>query len=325
VSNEVVQLSEQDRQLIFDCLNRGEPLPQRFRLSLFADAPEAELIWSGKTSQIERTTLPFQSIEQVDEPRSETNDQLDLFSIDNASGRQVGGWSNKLIWGDNKLVLSSLTNGPLRDEIEAAGGLKLIYIDPPFDVGADFSMDIEIGNDTVTKKANLLEEIAYRDTSGKGADSFMTMLNERLILMDQLMAQTSTIYIHLDWRTVHYVKVMADDIFGRNSFMSNVIGQGSPARPPWDPTETVSGVLLTRFRQMTAVRLSSPAPMHRAFLVKCRTTYPGVARESYRHPRSSSPCPNGTLSARRHGASRWTVVRWSNRSTPLNGSFVDLA
>ena len=148
---------------------------------------------------------------------------MDLFSIDNASGRQVGGWTNKLIWGDNKLVLSSLANGPLRDEIEAAGGLKLIYIDPPFDVGADFSIDIEIGDDTVTKKANILEEIAYRDTWGKGADSFMTMLNERLILMDQLMAQTSTIYIHLDWRTVHYVKVMADDIFGRNSFMSNVI------------------------------------------------------------------------------------------------------
>ena len=68
MSNEVIQLSEQDRELIFDCLNRGEPLPQRFRLSLFADAPEAELVWSGKTSQIERTTLPFQSIEQVDEP-----------------------------------------------------------------------------------------------------------------------------------------------------------------------------------------------------------------------------------------------------------------
>jgi type III restriction enzyme len=65
--------------------------------------------------------------------------------MDGATGRQSGGWTNKLIWGDNKLVLSSLKNGPLRREIEKAGGLKLVYIDPPFDVGADFSFDIEVG------------------------------------------------------------------------------------------------------------------------------------------------------------------------------------
>lgn len=67
---------------------------------------------------------------------------------------------------DNKLILSSLNNGPLRDEIERQGGLKLIYIDPPFDVGADFSMDIEIGDDTFTKRPIILEKIAYRDTWG---------------------------------------------------------------------------------------------------------------------------------------------------------------
>ena len=74
-----------------------------------------------------------------------------------------------------------MKNGPLRDEIERQGGLKLIYIDPPFDVGADFSMDIEIGEDTFTKKPNILEEIAYRDTWGKGADSFIAMIYERLV------------------------------------------------------------------------------------------------------------------------------------------------
>ena len=63
-------------------------------------------------------------------------------------GRQIKGWTNKFIWGDNKLILSSLKSGPLRREIEYAGGLKLIYIDPPFDVGADFSMEIEIGGET---------------------------------------------------------------------------------------------------------------------------------------------------------------------------------
>ena len=74
-----------------------------------------------------------------------------LFAADAITRRQSHGWSNKLIWGDNKLVLSSLKNGPLRREIEAAGGLKLIYIDPPFDVGADFSVNIEVGEETLTK------------------------------------------------------------------------------------------------------------------------------------------------------------------------------
>src|SRR5438067_1141849 len=83
----------------------------------------------------------------------------------------------------------SMSNGPLREEIEQQGGLKLIYIDPPIDVGADFSMDIEIGGDTFTKKPNILEEIAYRETWGKGADSFIAMLYERLILMRDLLAE----------------------------------------------------------------------------------------------------------------------------------------
>ena len=102
-------------------------------------------------------------------------------------GRQLKGWTNKLIWGDNKLILSSLKSGALRRQIEDAGGLKLIYIDPPFDVGADFSMDIEIGGETFHKEPNLLEQIAYRDTWGRGADSFIAMIYERLILMRDLM------------------------------------------------------------------------------------------------------------------------------------------
>ena len=170
--------------------------------------------------------LPFQTIEQVDEPRSEKLEdapiQPNLFATD-ARGRQLKGWTNKLIWGDNKMILSSLKNGPLREEIEAQGGIKLIYIDPPFDVGADFSMDIEIGDETFTKKPNILEEIAYRDTWGKGADSFIAMLYERISIMQQLLAEDAVIYIHLDWRTIHYVKVMCDELFGSSHFMSNVV------------------------------------------------------------------------------------------------------
>src|SRR6266852_4651737 len=218
------RLTEQEQQEIIRFLEADKPLPEKFRFLLFDDRREVELLWNGKTTKVSNIVLPFQVIEQVDEPRAEkpadTVLQQDLFD---ARGRQLKGWTNKLIWGDNKLILSSLKNGPLREEIEEQGGLKLIYIDPPFDVGADFSMDIEIGGDTFTKKPNILEEIAYRDTWGKGADSFIAMLYERAALMHQLMADTSAIYVHLDWRTIHYVKVMLDEIFGSGHFMSNII------------------------------------------------------------------------------------------------------
>ena len=140
-----MDISEQEREEIINSIRQGRPLPARYRASLFEDALEAELIWPGKSTDVERTVLPFQSIEHIDEPREETVVRPTLFSMDEGSGRQTGGWTNKLIWGDNKLILSSLVHGPMRQQIEEAGGLKLVYIDPPFDVGANFSVDIEVG------------------------------------------------------------------------------------------------------------------------------------------------------------------------------------
>ena len=148
-----MKLSDNEIRDITQCLEAGKPLPDKYRFLLFEDKREVELVWNGKTNEVCNIVLPFQTIEQVDEPRAEkpsdTALQPSLFDTDNR-GRQLKGWTNKLIWGDNKLILSSLKYGPLREEIEKQGGLKLIYIDPPFDVGADFSMDIEIGGDTLS-------------------------------------------------------------------------------------------------------------------------------------------------------------------------------
>ena len=133
------RLTKQEQQEIIRFLEADKPLPDKYHFLLFEDKREVELVWNGKTNTVCNLVLPFQSIELVDEPRAEktsdTSLQLDLFD---ERGRQRKGWTNKLIWGDNKLILSSLKNGPLREEIEEQGGLKLIYIDPPFDVGADF-------------------------------------------------------------------------------------------------------------------------------------------------------------------------------------------
>ena len=218
------RLTEQEQQEIIRFIEADKPLPDKYRFLLFEDKREVELVWNGKTNEICNIVLPFQTIEQVDEPRaekpSEDNMQLALFDT---RGRQRKGWTNKLIWGDNKLVLSSLKNGPLREEIEAQGGLKLIYIDPPFDVGADFSMDIEIGDETFTKDPNILEEIAYRDTWGNGADSFLAMIYERLILMRDLLAEDGSIYVHCDWRVSGYIRLALDEVFRKDNFRNEII------------------------------------------------------------------------------------------------------
>lgn len=216
-----LQLSDNEKRDIVKFLEAGKPLPEKYRFLLFKDDREVELVWNGKSNEVTNVVLPFQVIEQIDEPREgkEFGDGGTLFDT---SGKQITGWTNKLIWGDNKLILSSLKNGPMRKEIEAQGGLKLIYIDPPFDVGADFSMDIQIGEEeegeSFTKKPSVIEEIAYRDTWGKGADSFISMIYERLKLMHGLLADNGSIYVHLDWRLVDHLRLVLDEIFGEANY-----------------------------------------------------------------------------------------------------------
>jgi DNA modification methylase len=213
-------LTEAEQRDLTLLIQQGKPLPEKYRFILFEDKREVELVWNGKTRDVCTTVLPFQTLEHIDEPRAETKTQEDLFD---SRGRQLRGWTNKLIWGDNKLILSSLKAGALRQQIEDAGGLKLIYIDPPFDVGADFSMDIEIGGETFHKEANLLEQIAYRDTWGRGADSFIAMIYERLMLMRELLSPDGSIYVHCDWRVTAFIRQVLDEVFGASNYRNEII------------------------------------------------------------------------------------------------------
>lgn len=227
----MAQLTPAELQEITRFLEAGKPLPDKYRFLIFDEKREIELVWNGKTNEVTNAVLPFQVIEQVDEPRAEidTKLQMSMFDIDER-GRQLKGWQNKLIWGDNKLVLSSLKNGSLREEIENQGGIKLIYIDPPFDVGSDFSMDIEFGEDTFTKKPNILEEIAYRDTWGRGQDSFLNMIYERLILMRDLLAEDGSILVHCDWRLTASIRLVLDELFGKENFINEIIWKRSSSK-----------------------------------------------------------------------------------------------
>ncbi len=218
-----MRLSDNERRDAIKLIQEGKPLPDKYRFLLFADDREVELVWNGKTQEICNLVLPFQTIEHIDEPRTERitkEKQYDLFDM---SGRQIRGWTNKLIWGDNKLILSSLKNGSMRREIEKQGGLKLIYIDPPFDVGADFSMDVKIGDESFTKQPSVIEEVAYRDTWGKGADSFIVMIYERLKIMHGLLADDSSIYVHCDWRLNSYMRSVLNEIFSERNFINEIV------------------------------------------------------------------------------------------------------
>ncbi|MEI7584758.1 site-specific DNA-methyltransferase [Runella sp.] len=217
-----MNLNDTDKNRIIELIKAGEKLPKEFIYKLFADEEDVFLFWNGRKEDTTNIALPFHSIEHIDEPRKEKDKaQASMFETD-FRGRQLKGWTNKLIWGDNKLILSSLVNGPIREEIEKEGGLKLIYIDPPFAVGSDFGFEIQIGNETAEKKQSIIEEIAYRDTWGKGISSYLSMMYERLKLMHKLLSNDGSLYLHCDWRVVNHLRLLLDDIFGADAFRNTI-------------------------------------------------------------------------------------------------------
>lgn len=188
-----------------------------------------ELIWEGKYKDGKKVTpiriaLPFQTIETVNESAQQRQKTLDFFAADPATVYNKE-WRNRLIWGDKKYVLPSLLP-------EFAGKINLIYIDPPFNVGADFSFTAIIPDNPETdddesthfvKEPNIIEQKAYRDTWGKGLDSYMQWFYETALLLKELLAEDGSIYVHLDWHVSHYVKTILDEVYGYENFRNEII------------------------------------------------------------------------------------------------------
>ena len=172
------------------------------------------LEWDGKPSQVERLHLPFQTVETINESRATR--ERDTGSLLAGVTQQRSEGRNLLIWGDNKLVMSSL----LKD---FSGQVQLIYIDPPFATGADFSMRLRVGDAEFLKQPSILEEHAYRDTWGSGYDSYLSMMYERLLLMRELLSDDGSIYVHCDSRVNSYLRLVLDEIFGADRFVNEVI------------------------------------------------------------------------------------------------------
>ena len=181
-----------------------------------------ELVWDGKYDKDGkraaplRVSLPFQTVETVNEDPTERRRQLELF----AAGRESD-WRNRLIWGDKKYVLPSL-------QPEFAGKVDLIYIDPPFATGQDFSFQAQVGDETFTKEPSIIEVNAYRDTwsatKGKAKlKKYLPWLYETVALLYELLSDSGSMYLHCDPTVSHYIKPLLDELFGYDRFQNELI------------------------------------------------------------------------------------------------------
>ncbi len=185
-----------------------------------------ELRWDGKYDAAGkkvaplRLALPFQTVETVNESAQQRQLALDLFT----AGRPPA-WRNRLIWGDKKYVLPALLD-------EFAGQVDLIYIDPPFATGADFSFTAtipdnpeteEIETATFLKEPSIIEQKAYRDTWGRGLDSYLQWFYETVVLLRGLLAEDGSIYVHVGPNVSHYCKAILDEVFGATNYANEII------------------------------------------------------------------------------------------------------
>jgi len=171
------------------------------------------LEWDGKPTRIERLDLPFQIVETINESRATRERDTGSLLGGEPSGSAA---RNMLVWGDNKLVMSSLLK-------EYAGQIKLVYIDPPFATGDDFSVRLKVGASDLVKKPSILEEYAYRDTWGAGHDSYLSMMYSRLVLIHELLSEDGSLYLHCAPPVSHTLRLVCDEIFGSENFRNEVV------------------------------------------------------------------------------------------------------
>lgn len=180
----------------------------------------ARLVWDTKPRRAPNPRdIEFQTAEVVipnphrDEAQIPLSFRDGLFGEEDIDKQKM----NRLIWGDNLLAMQAL----LAQGYE--GKINLIYIDPPFDSKADYSHKMVIEGNEFTKEPSVIERLAYKDTWAGGTDSYLDMLYPRLQLMKRLLVEDGSIYVHCDWHVSHYIKVMMDEIFGKENFLNNVV------------------------------------------------------------------------------------------------------
>ena len=268
-----------------------------------------ELIWDGKYKDGKkqgpvRIALPFQTIETVNESTQDRQRNLELFS----SGRETE-WRNRLIWGDKKYVLPSLLP-------EFAGKVNLIYIDPPFDTGADFSFsatiphhpDTDEGEGTpFTKEPSILEQKAYRDTWGRGLDSYVKWFQETLVLLHQFLHESGSIYVHLDYHVAHYAKIALDEVFGITSFQNEITWKRQTAHSDAQRYNPIHDTIFYYVKSDVAPFNHSYTPYDDAY-IKSHYPYEDEGGRRFGLWDMSSPHPRPNM-----------MYTWKGYASPANG------
>ncbi|TDK89963.1 DNA methyltransferase [Mycolicibacterium mucogenicum] len=129
---------------------------------------------------------------------------------------------NRLIYGDNLLAMAALLAG---DDVNPSmrGNVDLVYADPPFDSKADYGTKITLPGVTIEQRPTVLEQFAYSDAWAGGTASYLAMMVPRLVLIRELLSARGSLYLHIDWHVGAYVKIILDEIFGRDRFLNEII------------------------------------------------------------------------------------------------------
>jgi len=179
-------------------------------------APDVELVWRDKKALKNREIADFRLIDRIRIPFDSSSETPRSVNLPQEK------WTNKLISGDNLLVMSSLLKGRMKQEIEAVGGIKLIYIDPPFLVGADYKMGLLVGEDS-QDRLNVIQEFAYRDSWKAGPSEYLNMMYDRLWLIKDLLADDGSVWVHCDWKANFMLRAILDEVFGAEAFRNEII------------------------------------------------------------------------------------------------------
>ena len=151
-------------------------------------------------------------------------DEAGLYRGTMPNPTSVGEWKNRLIYGDNLLVMQALLAGdPATGLPSMRGMVDLIYIDPPFDSKADYRTKVTLPGISLEQRPTVIEQFAYSDTWKNGTVSYLEMLYPRLVLMRELLSDQGSIYVHIDWHAGHYVKIILDEIFGKEVFQNEIV------------------------------------------------------------------------------------------------------
>lgn len=182
-------LSKQQKEKILRLIEKGEDLPDGYKDLLFPNQQkEYELTYVGKAREediiADTLSAPLQEVRTF-----------------NTYNKFEDGWTNKLIFGDNLMALKNLY-----EDQKIKGKVKLIYIDPPFATKQDFMQD---------------EEKAYKDKVI--GSKFLEFTRKRLVFLKEILAEDGSIYVHLDQKKGHYIKILMDELFDEPNFVNEIV------------------------------------------------------------------------------------------------------